>query len=90
MTDPPEQAAGVCALIKVLMMLQTRRIPPQPALPFTINHRFPDLAVRNVHIAGPGMVLRPSPVADGKLRIFLNSFDASVESSPPHSLFLTC
>ncbi|KAL1963671.1 hypothetical protein VTN77DRAFT_7875 [Rasamsonia byssochlamydoides] len=88
-----EAAAGVCALIKVLMMLKTRKIPPQPDLPFAINHRFPDLTARNVHIAGPDMMLRRSPVADGKLRIFLNSFDASggnscllLEEAPPKAI----
>ncbi|KAJ5806695.1 hypothetical protein N7474_010287 [Penicillium riverlandense] len=72
-----EAAAGVSALIKVLMMLQEKKIPPQPDMPFKINHRFPDLAKMNVHIAGSDMKLRPSPTADGKLRVFLNSFDAS-------------
>lgn len=74
------QAAGVSGLIKVLMMLQERMIPPQPDLPFKINHRFPDLAKMNVHIAGTDMKLRSSPIDDGKLRVFLNSFDASVRS----------
>ncbi|KAJ5594738.1 Beta-ketoacyl synthase [Penicillium hispanicum] len=85
-----EAAAGVCALIKTLMMLQTRKIPPQPVLPGPINHRFPDLAARNVHIAGPNMRLRPSPLANGTIRLFLNSFDASggnscllLEEAPP-------
>lgn len=60
------------------MMLQEKKIPPQPEMPFKINHRFPDLTKMNVHIAGSDMKLRPSPIDDGKLRVFLNSFDASV------------
>ena len=60
------------------MVLQTRQVAPQPDLPGPINHGFPELATRNVHIAGPNMDLKPSPLAGGKLRLFLNSFDASV------------
>ena len=76
------QAAGVCALIKTLMMLQTRQVPPQPEFPGPINHRFPDLAARNVFIANRNMSLKPSPLAKGTLRVFLNSFDASVRFNP--------
>lgn len=62
-------------------MLQERKIPPQPDMPFKVNHRFPDLAKMNVHLAGADIKLRPSPLSDGKPRIFLNSFDASVRFS---------
>ncbi|KAK5999172.1 Non-reducing polyketide synthase PKS16 [Cladobotryum mycophilum] len=72
-----ESASGVCALIKTLMMLQTRKIPPQPDLPGPINSKFPDLISLNVHIASRGMTLSPSPTSDGTLRVFLNCFDAS-------------
>ncbi|KAK2592067.1 hypothetical protein QQS21_010228 [Conoideocrella luteorostrata] len=88
-----EAAAGVCALIKTLMMLQSRQIPPQPDLSGPINHRFPDLAARNVHIAARNMRLEASPVAKGTLRVFLNSFDASggnscllLEEAPPQAV----
>ncbi|KAF5135174.1 Non-reducing polyketide synthase ZEA1 [Metarhizium anisopliae] len=88
-----EAAAGVCALIKTLMMLQSRQIPPQPDLPGPINHRFPDLAARNVYIAARNMRLEASPVAKGTLRVFLNSFDASggnscllLEEAPPRAV----
>lgn len=64
------------------MMLQSRQIPPQPDLPGPINHRFPDLAARNVYIAARNMRLEASPVAKGTLRVFLNSFDASVRTNP--------
>ncbi|PHH60504.1 hypothetical protein CDD81_1594 [Ophiocordyceps australis] len=72
-----EAAAGVCALIKTLMMLQTRQIAPQPQLPGPRNHEFPDLEALNVRIAGANMKLEPSPLAKGEVRVFLNSFDAS-------------
>ncbi|KHN94383.1 Beta-ketoacyl synthase [Metarhizium album ARSEF 1941] len=88
-----EAAAGVCALIKTLMMLQSRRIPPQPELPGPVNHRFPNLGARNVHIAARNMRLEASPVAEGTLRVFLNSFDASggnscllLEEAPPRAV----
>ncbi|KYK61102.1 polyketide synthase [Drechmeria coniospora] len=85
-----EAAAGVCGLIKTLMMLQSRQVPPQPSLPGPINHRFPDLASKNVYIASRDMSLKASPSAKGTIRVFLNSFDASggnscllLEEAPP-------
>ncbi len=71
------QAAGVTSLVKVLMMLRDREIPPQPDSPFKINRNFPPLKKLNVHIAGKNMKLRPRPDGDGKVRVLLNSFDAS-------------
>lgn len=71
------QAAGVTSLVKVLMMLRDREIPPQPDAPFKINRNFPPLGKLNVHIAGKNMKLRPRPDGDGKVRVLLNSFDAS-------------
>lgn len=66
------------SLIKVLMMLRERIIPPQPDLPFKVNHNFPPLEKINVRIAGKGMALRPRPGGDGLIKVLLNSFDASV------------
>lgn len=78
-TDIPHlQAAGVCALIKTLMMLQSRQIPPQPEFAGPRNQRFPNLEALNVRIAGDSLTLKPSPAGNGTIRIFLNSFDASV------------
>ena len=71
------QAAGVTSLVKILMMLRDREIPPQPDAPFKINRNFPPLEKLNVHIAGKNMKLRPRPDGDGKVRVLLNSFDAS-------------
>ena len=72
-----EAAAGITALIKVLMMLRERKVPPQPGMPFKINRNFPQLDKINVRIAGKNMVLKPRPGGDGKIRVLLNSFDAS-------------
>ena len=76
-----EGAAGVTSLIKVLMMLRDRKIPPQPGIPFKLNHNFPQLDKVHVRIAGlsgKDMTLKPSPAAlDGKIKCLVNSFDAS-------------
>ena len=76
-----EGAAGVTSLIKVLKMLQERKIPPQPALPFKINRNFPNLNASHVRIAGIGgrdTALRPSPLSrNGKIKCLVSTFDAS-------------
>ena len=76
-----EGAAGVTSLIKVLMMLREKKIPPQPGLPFKINHNFPDLDALHVRIAGRGtkdVVLRPSPASrDGRIKCLISTFDAT-------------
>lgn len=47
-----EAVSGVSALIKVLLMLQNKTIPPHCGIKTRINRRFPlDLAERHVHIA---------------------------------------
>jgi hypothetical protein len=68
----------VTSLIKVLMMLKERNIPPQPNAPFKINRNFLALDKLNVRIAGQGMTLKPRSGGDGRIRVLLNSFDASV------------
>ena len=66
------------SLIKVLMMMQERTIPTQPAVPFKLNKSFPNLEKLNMRIADRNMTLTPSPAAeDGKLKALVNSFDAS-------------
>ena len=73
-----EAAAGVTSLIKVLMMLRERIAPPQPGWPFTLNHNFPKLDKLNIAIpAKQKQELRASPRGDGKVRVLLNSLDAS-------------
>ncbi|KAJ4361265.1 hypothetical protein N0V95_002034 [Ascochyta clinopodiicola] len=83
-----EAAAGISSLLKVLLMLRERRIPPQPGVPFKVNSKFPDLDRLNVRIATQPSSLQPA--ADGKRRAFVNSFDAAggnscvlIEEAPP-------
>ncbi|PVH97121.1 putative polyketide synthase [Periconia macrospinosa] len=76
-----EAVAGVTSLIKVLMMMKEKKIPPQPGLPFKLNRKFPRLENVNVRIAGIGnkdLTLKPSPASsDGKIKCLVSSFDAS-------------
>jgi hypothetical protein len=64
------------------MMMREARVPTQPGLPFKLNHHFPKLEKVHIQIAGIGqrdMSLKASPAArDGKIKIMVNSFDASV------------
>lgn len=91
-----EGVAGVTSLIKTLMMLKHRTIPSQPGVPFTMNHRFPGLDKRNVHIALEHKKLSASPKSsDGKIKMLVNTFDASggncslVIQEAPDTDFLT-
>ncbi|TLD20279.1 hypothetical protein PspLS_08702 [Pyricularia sp. CBS 133598] len=72
-----EAAAGVTAIMKVLLMMRDKVIPAQPGWPFKINQRFPPLDPLNVRIATQHYPLKPSPKGDKRIKIMLNSFDAS-------------
>jgi naphtho-gamma-pyrone polyketide synthase len=85
-----ESASGVSSLIKVLLMMKNKEIPPHCGIKGTINHNYPkDLTERNVHIA-----MKPTPwtregCISGKRTAFLNNFSAAggntallVEDSP--------
>lgn len=71
-----EAASGICAMIKVLLMLQKNTIPPHCGIKGTINKGFPkDLRERNVNIA-----LEKTPFsrpAGGSRFVFLNNFSAA-------------
>lgn len=70
-----ESASGVASLIKVLMMMKNNEIPPHCGIKTKINHSFPDLAARNVHIARkPTLWHRPE---GGKRTVFMNNFSAA-------------
>ena len=62
-------------------MMREQKIPPQPGIPFKLNHNFPRLDTLHVQIAGlsgKNMTLKPSLAAsDGKIKCIVNSFDAS-------------
>lgn len=72
-----EGAAGVSSLIKAILMMQKRMIPPQPGWPFKINHNFAALDAAHVKIADGTAPLRPSRDGNGLAKIIVNSFDAA-------------
>lgn len=88
------QAAGVTSLIKMVMMLRNNSVPPQPGAPFRMNRKFPPLQKMNVEIPFTSISLQPAPGSDGKRKMLLSNFDASVSfvalSSPsPRSSVIT-
>ncbi|OQU98243.1 polyketide product template domain-containing protein isoform 1 [Cladophialophora immunda] len=71
-----EAASGITALVKILLMLENDLIPPHCGIKGSINHNFPDLRARNVHIS----LGRETPwkrPQGGKRRMFLNNFSAA-------------
>ena len=74
------QAAGVSSLIKSVLMLRERCVPPHPGMPFKLNHKFPPLEKLHMKIPAKARPFDPHS-KDGKRRIFLNNFDASVRIS---------
>ena len=71
-----EAAAGVTALLKVLLMFQKSTIPPHVGIKHSINPGFPkDLDKRNIHIP---FEKTPWPHITGKKRIaVVNNFSAA-------------
>ncbi|KAF1976212.1 putative polyketide synthase [Bimuria novae-zelandiae CBS 107.79] len=70
-----EAAAGIGALIKVLLMLQKNMIPKHVGIKHEINPGFPDLVVRNIKVPFDNT---PYPRPEGKGRtVFLNNFSAA-------------
>lgn len=69
-------ASGVTSLAKVLLMMKHDTIPPHCGIKpgSKINHNYPDLAARNVHIA-----LKPTPWVrkDQPRRVLINNFSAA-------------
>lgn len=70
-----EAAAGIGALIKVLLMLQKNTIPKHIGIKNTINPGFPDLVVRNMKVPFNNTPW-PRP-AEGARTVFLNNFSAA-------------
>lgn len=62
----------------VLMMQKPGRIPPQPGMPLKLNREFPSLGKMHIRIADSTSELRCRPHGDGKKKMLLNGFDASV------------
>lgn len=73
-----EGAAGVSSLIKAIMMLQKRVIPPQPNWPFKINHKFAAaIDAAHIKVSDGTDPLRPPREGNGLAKIIVNSFDAA-------------
>lgn len=66
-----EAAAGVVSLIKAILVLQHRTVPPQPGWPFALNPKFPAIVGQEIVIAHG-----QSWVGDHR-SILVNSFDAA-------------
>ncbi|KAL9111506.1 MAG: hypothetical protein Q9227_003993 [Pyrenula ochraceoflavens] len=90
-----EAASGICALIKVLLMMQKNAIPPHCGIKTVMNKTFPsDLAQRNINIAFKTTpFVRPT---GGKRTVFLNNFSAAggntavlLEDGPVRNLIAT-
>jgi acyl transferase domain-containing protein len=77
-----QQAAGVTALIKIVMMLREDLIPPQPGMSNPLNSKFPPLSKINVHIPDRKKIFKRLPSGDGKRKVLLNNFDAAVRNKP--------
>ena len=71
-----EAASGVCALIKVLLMMEKNAIPPNCGIKGVINQTFPkDLNARNVHIP---LHRTEWPRPNGQIRtVFISNFSAA-------------
>ncbi|KAI4121902.1 MAG: hypothetical protein LQ338_006102 [Usnochroma carphineum] len=71
-----EAASGVCALIKVLLMMEKNAIPPNCGIKRIMNQEFPpDLAGRNVHIP---VRRTPWPRSSDQIRrVFVSNFSAA-------------
>lgn len=63
------------------MMMQKDVVPPHPGIKGHINHRFPPLAKMNVHIPGSQIAFKAPSGGDGRRRVLLNNFNATVSES---------
>ncbi|RMZ78667.1 hypothetical protein DV738_g3768, partial [Chaetothyriales sp. CBS 135597] len=73
-----EAASGVCALIKVLLMMQKNTIVPHCGIKTKINRKFPtDLHQRNVNIALQATEWKRSDDLSKPRRAFVNNFSAA-------------
>ena len=71
-----EGVSGVTSLIKVLLMMKHDTIVPHCGIKpgSKINHNYPDLGARNVHIA---FEPKPWPRKDTPRRVLINNFSAA-------------
>lgn len=59
-------------------MMQNDVVPPHPGIKGRLNHRFPPLAKMNVHIPESQIAFKAPSGGDGRRRILLNNFNATV------------
>lgn len=78
-----EAAAGIVALMKGILVLQKRYIPPQPGYPFTLNRNFGSLHEANIAIADRPTLWRDRD--DGTYSVAYLSNDAAQLSSTLHT-----
>jgi noranthrone synthase len=71
-----EGVSGVTSVIKVLLMMQHNTIVPHCGIKpgSKINHNYPDLGARNVHIA---FQPKPWPRTENPRRVLINNFSAA-------------
>ena len=72
------QAAGTNSLIKILMMMRKNAIPPHVGIKGRINQKFPPLDEINVRIDLALTAFKAHARSDGKRRVLLNNFNATV------------
>ena len=72
------QAAGTNSLIKILMMMRKNAIPPHVGIKGRINSKFPPLDEVNVQIDRTLTPFKAHTRGDGKRRVLLNNFNATV------------
>ncbi|KFY70755.1 hypothetical protein V498_10234, partial [Pseudogymnoascus sp. VKM F-4517 (FW-2822)] len=70
-----EASAGVASLIKALLVLQKKSIPPHVGIKTKLNQGFPNLKARNVRIP---LENTPFPTKSKKRTILVNNFGAAV------------
>ena len=78
--DVNTQAAGTNSLIKILMMMRKNAIPPHVGIKGRINHKFPPLDEINVRIDRTLAAFKARAKGDGKRRVLLNNFNATVSA----------
>ena len=72
-----ESAAGISALVKVLLVLREQALPPHLGIKTSLNPKIPDLQARNVRISLKSTSL-PSKRDKGRSRhVLLNNFSAA-------------
>lgn len=76
-TNDRYQAAGITSLIKGILMLQHKAIPPHPCAEAPLNGQFPALYQNNIHIPRESLPFNPC-AEDGRRRILINNFNATV------------